>query len=649
MKVMVVDDSAMMRKILSRELQDAGYETCEAVDGLDALEKIPQLRPNLVTLDVDMPRLNGFEACFRLRSDFGPENDYFKNLPVVFITANDTIEGRSRGFEVGASDFITKPFIKGEVVESVNRLLNLKQGLSGLKVVVAEDTNMARQLIDNILRAEGVQTYLVSNGVEAFDLIKRKEHEIDLLLTDYFMPQMNGDELCKKIRNELGNKSLPIIFLSAMSERGEILRIFKAGASDYVIKPFAKEELLSRIRVHLEARQLTKDLENKVHQLKKLNKLKDEFLAVTSHDLRAPLNGIMGFSQLLLSEEGLTEIQREYLGHVQQSGEFLLSLIGEILYLGRVNSENNVLDFKPVEVSDIIKSATETLRHMASPKALELIIENRCEQSGISGDRGGLMRVFNNLLSNAIKFTPKGGKIRQIIEPVGDDKIKVSVIDSGIGIPKDKIQFLFDKYSQASRPGTAGEASTGLGMSITKELVEQHGGEILVQSEEGKGSQFSVILPKLYSAPVLEPVVAPAIDSSSVFAIKPAKKLHCLLVDDNQLNTKLGLTMLKKQGYSVDTAADGQEAVMKYIDYRMQKRTLDLILMDVRMPVMDGLEATRRIRQFEEQKKVARVAICAMTAGTSEGEKQECLSVGMDNFVTKPINLAQIQEATQGL
>ena len=649
MKVMVVDDSAMMRKILSRELQDAGYETCEAVDGLDALEKIPQLRPNLVTLDVDMPRLNGFEACFRLRSDFGPENDYFKNLPVVFITANDTIEGRSRGFEVGASDFITKPFIKGEVVESVNRLLNLKQGLSGLKVVVAEDTNMARQLIDNILRAEGVQTYLVSNGVEAFDLIKRKEHEIDLLLTDYFMPQMNGDELCKKIRNELGNKSLPIIFLSAMSERGEILRIFKAGASDYVIKPFAKEELLSRIRVHLEARQLTKDLENKVHQLKKLNKLKDEFLAVTSHDLRAPLNGIMGFSQLLLSEEGLTEIQREYLGHVQQSGEFLLSLIGEILYLGRVNSENNVLDFKPVEVSDIIKSATETLRHMASPKGLELIIENRCEQSGISGDRGGLMRVFNNLLSNAIKFTPKGGKIRQIIEPVGDDKIKVSVIDSGIGIPKDKIQFLFDKYSQASRPGTAGEASTGLGMSITKELVEQHGGEILVQSEEGKGSQFSVILPKLYSAPVLEPVVAPAIDSSSVFAIKPAKKLHCLLVDDNQLNTKLGLTMLKKQGYSVDTAADGQEAVMKYIDYRMQKRTLDLILMDVRMPVMDGLEATRRIRQFEEQKKVARVAICAMTAGTSEGEKQECLSVGMDNFVTKPINLAQIQEATQGL
>ncbi|OGG94616.1 MAG: hypothetical protein A2527_05370 [Candidatus Lambdaproteobacteria bacterium RIFOXYD2_FULL_50_16] len=639
----------MMRKILSRELQDAGYETCEAVDGLDALEKIPQLRPNLVTLDVDMPRLNGFEACFRLRSDFGPENDYFKNLPVVFITANDTIEGRSRGFEVGASDFITKPFIKGEVVESVNRLLNLKQGLSGLKVVVAEDTNMARQLIDNILRAEGVQTYLVSNGVEAFDLIKRKEHEIDLLLTDYFMPQMNGDELCKKIRNELGNKSLPIIFLSAMSERGEILRIFKAGASDYVIKPFAKEELLSRIRVHLEARQLTKDLENKVHQLKKLNKLKDEFLAVTSHDLRAPLNGIMGFSQLLLSEEGLTEIQREYLGHVQQSGEFLLSLIGEILYLGRVNSENNVLDFKPVEVSDIIKSATETLRHMASPKGLELIIENRCEQSGISGDRGGLMRVFNNLLSNAIKFTPKGGKIRQIIEPVGDDKIKVSVIDSGIGIPKDKIQFLFDKYSQASRPGTAGEASTGLGMSITKELVEQHGGEILVQSEEGKGSQFSVILPKLYSAPVLEPVVAPAIDSSSVFAIKPAKKLHCLLVDDNQLNTKLGLTMLKKQGYSVDTAADGQEAVMKYIDYRMQKRTLDLILMDVRMPVMDGLEATRRIRQFEEQKKVARVAICAMTAGTSEGEKQECLSVGMDNFVTKPINLAQIQEATQGL
>src|SRR3989339_269177 len=212
-----------------------------------------------------------------------------------------------------------------------------------MKLLVVDDSAMMRKIIRTELESAGYQVADAQDGVEALELLKKEHQRIDLVITDYMMPEMQGDELCIKIRNDLGNKSLPVIFLSAMGERDSILNIFKAGASDYIVKPFAKEELLARIRVHLEARRLNKLLENQVMELKKLNKLKDEFLAITSHDLRAPLNGIMGFSQLLAEDDNLTDLQKEFLGHIFSSGEFLLELIGDILYLGRINSETGDL------------------------------------------------------------------------------------------------------------------------------------------------------------------------------------------------------------------------------------------------------------------------------------------------------------------
>ncbi|MDT8445329.1 MAG: response regulator [bacterium] len=639
MKILVVDDSAMMRKIIRTELQGGGFETFEAADGIEALEQVARNQPDLITLDVDMPRLNGYDTCFRLRST--ELESAVRKIPVIFVTANDTIEGRNKGFEVGASEFITKPFLRGEILSAVERTLKPEKAMQGLKAVIAEDNKIARQLLESLLEAEGIETIVTKNGVEALEAIRGAEQDIDLVVTDFMMPEMNGDELCKKIRFELGLKSLPVIFLSGMAERDSILQMFKAGASDYVIKPFAKEELLARIRVHMEARRLTRKLEYQVMELKKLNKLKDEFLSVTSHDLRAPLNGIMGFTELLMLEEGLNSQQKEYLGHVRQSGEFLLDLIGDILYLGRMGSESAEVEQKPVSLKQVIEASTQTLRHMATPKKQQLVIENRCHTDPvIMGDHGSLMRVFNNLLSNAIKFTPKEGDIRQIIEET-PQQISISVIDSGIGIPADKLPFLFDKFSKTSRSGTSGEAGTGLGLAITKELVARHHGKIEVSSTVGEGTRFTLTFPKI-GAEVAAKKPATGPDLTAPF--KPVEPLHCLLIDDNQLNLKLGATVLKKQGYSVDTATDGQEAVMKYIEYRMQKRPLHLLFMDVRMPGMDGLEATRRIREFEGHKKLNRIPIWAMTAGTSENEKQACSQAGMDGFLTKPINLTQLQE-----
>ncbi|PCI30484.1 MAG: hypothetical protein COB67_01500 [SAR324 cluster bacterium] len=651
MRILVVDDSAMMRKIIRRELEKGGYEVFEAGDGVECLEIIENVQPHLITMDVDMPRMNGYEAVYKIRSEIKPlSTEISHKVPIIFITANDTLEGRSEGFESGASDFITKPFLQGEVLTAVNELVKPKNSLKGLTAVIAEDNQMARQLLNSILKSEGINTILTASGAEAFDVIKSREADIDLLITDYMMPGMNGDELCRKVRLEMGNKTLPIIFLSAMSERSSILELFKAGASDYVIKPFAKEELMSRIRVHLEARLLNRKLTRQVQDLKRLSKLQNDFLAVTSHDLRAPLNGILGFTDLLLQEDDIRGEHKEYLTHVKDSGNFLLNLINDILDLGRVQSENEEIELEDISIEAVLNSSTNTVRHMASPKDISLETYNKCKQPiFIKGHQSSLIRVFNNILSNAIKFTPRGGWVKQIVEPMGTDKVAISFIDNGIGIPTEKIPLLFEKFSKTSRPGTAGEKGTGLGLSITKELIERHEGTVDVTSEVGKGTCFRLIFP--LNAGSIQPSEEKIEEAEhSIKVVKKSIDIRFLLVDDNYLNIKLASTVLKQKGYIISSARDGKSALDQYVESLKNKgegETFDMIFMDLRMPTMDGYESTYKIREFEQQTGLASIPIIAMSAGTSEEEKQRCQEVGMNGFVNKPINLKQIQSVIQ--
>ena len=368
-RILIVDDSRVMRRIIRQELEEAGFDIYEAVDGLDAVEKAGKIQPQLITMDVDMPKMDGFDAVYQIRTELKLMNmKSDKEIPIVFITANDTLEGRRKGFEVGATDFILKPFLKGEVAASVSNLLNSDGSLQGLRVLVAEDSNLSRGIMNSILMEAGVKTVLTVNGREAFEIMKAEEQNIDLVLTDYMMPEMNGDELCRKIRSELGNK-LPII-ISAKSESRSMLDLFKAGASDYIVKPFTKEELLARVKVHLESRLLNRRLLKQVYDLKRLGKLKDDLLSITSHDLRSPLNGILGFTDLVMQDKSLSDRNRDFLQNVMDSGDFLLNLINDILDLGRVQSESHELNMLPVSIMDLMESSLNTVRHMASPKGI---------------------------------------------------------------------------------------------------------------------------------------------------------------------------------------------------------------------------------------------------------------------------------------
>lgn len=272
--VLVVDDSSMIRNIIRRELESGGYRVAEAVHGFDALAKAAGFQPDLITLDVEMPKLNGFETCRKLR-----ESHYARFFaggaesigPVVFVTSLDTIEDRKKGFELGAMDFITKPFEPGAILQAVNTILRPENRLEGLTALVAEANDASRRMVSDCLRREGVETVETTDGADALEIVRNRPADIDIVISGLSMPTLNGDGMCRKIRRELGLSELPVIFLPVVDDRSELFELFKAGATDYLLQPFVKEEFLARLVVHLERAGLNKRLRNALKEVEGFN------------------------------------------------------------------------------------------------------------------------------------------------------------------------------------------------------------------------------------------------------------------------------------------------------------------------------------------------------------------------------------------
>ncbi|MDZ7698943.1 MAG: response regulator [Deltaproteobacteria bacterium] len=274
-RILVVDDSRMIRLKIREELEAAGYEVDEAGDGFEALTRAAVSdHPDLITLDVEMPMMDGFETCRKLR-----ESHYTRfftkspdgHLPVIFITSNDTIEGRKKGFEMGGTDFITKPFEAGAVQSAVDDILFPAAIPEGITALITDDDPISRRVASNCLAREGIDVIEVEDGETATAMLRDQGETIDIVITSLTLPGMDGKTLCHKIRNELEMPHMPVIVLTETSNTAELLDVFKAGASDYLIKPFAKEELLARSSVHIERNRINKELRETVEHLKEAN------------------------------------------------------------------------------------------------------------------------------------------------------------------------------------------------------------------------------------------------------------------------------------------------------------------------------------------------------------------------------------------
>ena len=381
-----------------------------------------------------------------------------------------------------------------------------------------------------------------------------------------------------------------------------------------------------------------KKLEHALADAEHANRAKTAFLSAMSHDIRTPMNAIIGFTTLARTHMDDTALVTDYLGKIDTSGRHLLSLINDVLDMSRIESGKVTLAETPLRLSELLDDICTIIQPNAEAKGLHFTVRTGSMPNGaVIGDRLRLQQILLNLLGNAVKFTPAGGSVTLSVQQTqapSDSRaaIEFRVQDTGIGMSPEFQKHIFEAFSREESAAAHGIEGTGLGMSITKNLVDLMGGTIAVSSTEGVGTEFTVSLQFARSD-------APAPEKQTEDTDFTGKNI--LLVEDNALNQEIASAILTDHGFTVDTAADGAEAVEKV--RQSPAGAYDLVLMDIQMPRMNGYEAARRIRALDDPAR-ASVPIVAMTANAFEEDRRAALAAGMNDHLAKPIEIARLTE-----
>ncbi len=543
-------------------------------------------------------------------------------------------------------------------------------------VLLVDDQALVGESMKRLLSSqEDIDFHFCAEASEALAQARRIKPTV--ILQDLVMPGANGLDLVKKFRSDPVLKNVPVLVLSVREEPETKRDAFASGAADYLVKLPDRLEMLARIRYHSNAYLAQRDRDEAMRALREsqrelldtntalisvnqkleiATKAKSEFLAMMSHEIRTPLNGVLGFSDLL-ADTPLEPEQKNYVETIRSSGRALLVVINDILDFSKIEAGKLTIEHASFSVVDCVREACELFVPGARDNASTLTWKVADDvPTLVSGDAMRLRQVISNLVSNAVKFTRSGeirvdaqcGDLKELsmatqsyfaTPPEGSFLLRVSVSDDGIGIPLEKRALLFRSFDQLD-PSTARKfGGSGLGLTICRRLAQLMGGEIWMAEESTKGAEFifMVVLKKVGENQAARPEAQQKANSALA---EQLSKANVLVAEDNKVNSALIGAMLKKFGIVARFVQNGLQAYET-----VSTNNVDLVFMDIQMPELDGLEATKKIREMEAASGKSPVHIVALTAEAMQGDAEKCLKGGMDDYLAKPIKTTELAAA----
>jgi len=500
-------------------------------------------------------------------------------------------------------------------------------------ILIVDDTPENLRFLSTMLAEQGYEVRKALNGPMALATVQADPP--DLILLDIKMPQMNGFEVCERLKSVDITRDIPVIFLSALDDVLDKVKAFNIGGVDYITKPFQFEEVLARVENQLSIRRLQKQLTQQKEAAEKAAQAKSDFLAMMSHEIRTPLNGVLGMTQLLAETE-LTREQQKFLKIIEMSGETLLAVINDILDFSKIESGQLELEHRPINIRDCIENVCDLLSLKAQEKKLELFYQVAPDVPiMIMGDVTRLHQILMNLLSNAVKFTEQGEVFVEVKVQSDSSEaqspefpnLTFAVKDTGIGIPQDKLNRLFKPFSQVDSATSRKYGGTGLGLVICDRLVKLMYGSIGVESQENQGSTFFFNIKTQAVPGHPEPSLNPAVPELI--------NRRVWLVNSHPTTAAILGQQCQYWGLQVEMIATGADLLFKW----QKSDRPDVMILDMQLTDMDGLTLASQIYAYDGGKKVP---LILLTTLLHHEENSEAIAAIFNSYLLKPVKPAQL-------